>query len=213
MRKRGTYLNKGYDMIIIGLCGNSGSGKGYVCGRFAAFGVAFIDTDKVYRERVLKNPSCVSELTACFGNGILSNGEVSKKALAALVFSGERANERLSSLNKITHKYIKIETEKLILQYEKEGYPAVLVDAPVLFESGFDSMCHVTVCVTATLEEKLERILKRDGIDRQSALARLATQLTEDELRARCTYEINNSVGSNVDGQILDILKDLSIEK
>ena len=42
-------------MIIIGLCGNSGSGKGYVCTRFAIFGVAFIDTDKVYRELVLKN--------------------------------------------------------------------------------------------------------------------------------------------------------------
>lgn len=200
-------------MVIIGLCGNSGSGKGYVCSRFATFGVAFIDTDKVYRELVLKNSSCVGELTKRFGDGILLNGEVNKKALAALVFTGSEAKENLSSLNKITHKYIKIETDKLVREYELLGYKAVVIDAPVLFESGFDSMCHVTICVTATLEEKLDRILRRDGIDRQSAMARLATQLSEDELRVRCTYEINNSDGSDVDGQILGILKDLGVEE
>lgn len=200
-------------MKIIGLCGNSGAGKGYACTRFATFGVAYIDTDRVYREHVLKNPDCVSELTERFGEGILVNGEVNKKALASMVFAGERARENLSSLNKITHKYIKIETDKLVAHYEGEGYGAVVIDAPVLFESGFDKMCHVTVCVTATLEEKLARILERDGIDRQSAMARLATQLSEDELRARCTYEIHNSVDSDVDGQIFEILKDLGVEK
>ena len=56
-------------MKIIGLCGNSGAGKGYACTRFATFGVAYIDTDKVYREHVLKNPDCVSELTERFGKG------------------------------------------------------------------------------------------------------------------------------------------------
>ena len=200
-------------MIIIGLCGNSGSGKGYVCTRFATFGVAFIDTDMVYREIVLKNPQCISELTARFGKGVLVDGAVDKKALATLVFKSEHREANLSSLNKITHKYIKIETDRLVEQYKQEGYGAVLIDAPVLFESGFDAMCHVTICVTATLEEKLERILKRDGIDRQSALARLRAQLGEDELKARCTYTIDNSVGSDVDGQILTILRDLGIEQ
>ena len=200
-------------MLIIGLCGSSGSGKGYVCRAFAAHGVAYIDTDLVYRERVLSSSGCVGELTKEFGNEILENGAVSKPRLAKIVFEGEGASARLGRLNEITHKYIRIETDALVSKYKEEGYSAVLIDAPVLFESGFDKMCHVTVCVTATLEEKLARILERDGIDRQSAMARLATQLSEDELRARCTYEIHNSVDSDVDGQILEILKDLGVEK
>ena len=200
-------------MIIIGLCGSSGAGKGYVCEKFSHHGVAFIDTDRVYREEVLTDQRCIGELTDYFGNGILVGGSVSKKRLAELVFEGDNSQARLARLNQITHKYIKIKTEELIRLYEGQGYSATLVDAPVLFESGFDKMCHVTVCVTATLEEKLARILERDGIDRQSAMARLATQLSEDELRARCTYEIHNSVGSDVDGQILEILKDLGVEK
>lgn len=199
-------------MVIVGLCGNSGSGKGYVCNRFSSYGVAFIDTDKVYREEVLTDERCKSELVGYFGSCILKNGQVSKKRLAPLVFEGEGAPARLEMLNKITHKYIKIKTDELVDMYDKQGYPAVLIDAPVLFESGFDSMCHVTVCVTAPYETKIARIMKRDNVSREKAEARLKTQLGEDELIKRCTYAINNTDGCDVNGQIKSILKDLSIE-
>ena len=79
-------------MIIIGLCGSSGSGKGYVCREFSSHGVAFIDTDRVYREAVLVNQDCVNELLKFFGSGILENGAVSKARLASMVFEGEGAD-------------------------------------------------------------------------------------------------------------------------
>ena len=170
-------------MKIIGLCGNSGSGKGYVCEIFKKHDVAFIDTDKVYRESVLLNSDCVSELVEYFGSAILENGRVSKNCLAKAVFEGEDAPKKLNRLNEITHKYIKVETVSLLSFFEKEGYGATLVDAPVLFESGFDKMCHVTICVTAPYETKLERIMKRDGITREKAQARLEAQLKDTELR------------------------------
>lgn len=200
-------------MIIIGLCGSSGSGKGYVCNAFAKHGVAFIDTDLVYRENVLVNNSCVSELINSFGNGILEDDRVSKKRLAKIVFEGAGAAQRLNILNQITHKYIKIETDRLILKYEREGFKAVLIDAPVLFESGFDKMCQVTICVTAPYEEKLERIMKRDQITKEKAEARLKAQLSDFELRKRCNYEIDDSNGKDIDEQILSILKDLELIK
>lgn len=199
-------------MLIIGLCGSSGSGKGYVCRAFATHGVAYIDTDLVYRERVLSSSGCVGELTKEFGNEILENGAVSKPRLAKIVFEGEGASARLGRLNEITHKYIRIETDALVSKYKEEGYSAVLIDAPVLFESGFDKMCDVTVCVTATQEEKLERIMDRDGITKEKAQARLSAQLSDPELRKRCTYEIDNSHGSDVEGQIVSILKGLGVE-
>jgi len=115
-------------MLIIGLCGSSGSGKGYVSRLFAKHGVAFIDTDLVYRERVLSSKACVDELVCSFGSEILEKGLVSKKRLAKIVFEGEGASLRLKKLNEITHKYIKIETEALIAKYGCEGYGAVIVD-------------------------------------------------------------------------------------
>lgn len=199
-------------MVVIGLCGSSGSGKGYVCNKFALYGVGFIDTDRVYREKVLSNQACVDELVGYFGADILENGAVSKKRLATIVFEGDKSSEKLEKLNQITHKYIKIETELLMLDFQNKGYSAVLVDAPVLFESGFDKMCDVTLCVTAPLEEKLARIIKRDGINKEKAMARLNSQMSDLELRKRCTYEIDNSDGCDLEGQIISILRGLGIE-
>ena len=199
-------------MVIIGLCGSSGSGKGYACAKFEKHGVAYIDTDLVYRQGVLTDSHCVNELTGYFGNGILENGAVSKKLLAAIVFESENAEIKLARLNEITHKYIKIKTLERLSEYEGQGYSAVLIDAPVLFESGFDKMCDATICVTAPYEQKLERIMKRDGISKEKAEARLGAQLSDTELRKRCTYEIDNTDGVDLDSQIDIILKDLGIE-
>lgn len=200
-------------MIIIGLCGNSGAGKGYISSKFSKYGVAFIDTDEVYRQQVLPSPDCIGELVSSFGEGILEYGEVSKRKLVALVFEGEGARQRLLKLNEITHKYILIKTLEQIESFKKEGKAAVLIDAPVLFESGFDKMCDVTLCVTAPLETKIERIVKRDGISREKAQARLNTQLSQAQLVEKCTYSIDNTDGCDIDGQIKLILKDLGIEQ
>ena len=200
-------------MVIIGLCGNSGSGKGYVCDKFSDYGVAFIDTDKVYRQEVLNDSLCVNELVAFFGEDILENGCVSKKKLATLVFEGDGAPQRLKKLNEITHKYIKIKTDAYLSLYREQGYGAVLIDAPVLFESGFDKMCDVTLCVTAPYEVKIARIMKRDNISYEKAQARLKTQLSQQELIEKCTYSIDNTDGCFVDEQIKSILKDLGFEQ
>ena len=200
-------------MIIIGLCGTSGAGKGYICKKFSQYKVAFIDTDKVYRENVLTDSRCIKELTDYFGQGILLDGKVSKKMLATAVFESQGASEKLKKLNSITHKYIKIKTDELVCKYKKEDYLAVLIDAPVLFESGFDKMCDVTICVTAPYELKLARIMARDQITREKAIARLHTQIQDDELRKMCTYEIDNTDGADLVSQIKFILKDLGIEE
>lgn len=199
-------------MLIIGVCGTSGSGKGYVCKKFEKHGVYHIDTDKVYRECSLKSAECQKELTDYFGNDIFDNGLLNSRVLAARVFEGEGKEQRLNMLNSITHKYIKIDTERIIDECRKGGYSAVLVDAPVLFESGFDGMCDATICITAPYEMKVERIMKRDGITREKAEARLKTQLSDNELRQRCTYEIDNTDGCDTDSQIISVLKGLKIK-
>ena len=199
-------------MKIIGLAGSSGSGKGYVCRTFLKFGVPAIDTDLVYRETTTKKGSkCLDELALEFGSLILDeNGCLNRKALADIVFEGDGSKSRLEKLNQIAHKYIKIDTERIISEYEREGKKAVIIDAPVLFESGFDKMCDFTISVIATYEMKLERIISRDNITKEKAEARLKNQLSDDELKALSKYQIDNS-NCDIISQIEKILKNENI--
>ena len=196
-------------MKIIGLCGSSGSGKGYVSMLFTKYGVLSIDTDRLYRETTTKKGSaCLLELTEEFGNSILTeDGGLYRPALAQIVFSDR---EKLNKLNKITHKHIKKDTLALLEQYRNEGASAVIIDAPVLFESGFDKMCDFTVCVTSPIERKIDRIMTRDQITREQALARLNSQKSDSELIALTTYQIDNS-GKELTSQIASILKSENI--
>ena len=197
-------------MIKIGICGSSGSGKGYVCKLFSTYGYKWIDTDRVYRDLATPKSECVKELREYFGDSILNeDGSLNRKELSKCVFEGEDSEKNLTRLNEITHFYIRKETERIIDDCEKNGYKGVLVDAPVLFESGFDKMCDATICVTAPQELKLKRIISRDNITMEKAFSRIKNQLSDDALREKCTYEIDNSEGANIEKQILSIIASL----
>ena len=201
-------------MIKIGLCGSSGSGKGYVSKKFKAYGVEYIDTDKVYRDIAIFGSDCVNELCGYFGEGIVSeDGVLDRKELSRRVFEGEDSARHLKMLNEITHKYIRRETERILCENEKSGVVATIIDAPVLFESGFDKLCDVTVCVTAPMELKIKRILKRDGITDKKAEARLQSQLSDDALREKCDYEIVNDDSGSLEDEIARVAESLGITK
>ena len=201
-------------MIKIGLCGSSGSGKGYVCKKFKAYGVEYIDTDKVYRDIAVDGSDCVNELCAFFGDEIVSpDGLLDRKELSRRVFEGDNAAEHLKALNEITHKYIRYETVRILEENESKGVIATIIDAPVLFESGFDDMCDVTVCVTAPTELKIKRILKRDNIPLEKAKARLQSQLPDEILREKCDYEIVNDDSGSLENEIIKVVEGLGIAK
>ena len=195
-------------MIVIGLCGSSGAGKGYVSKIFEKYGIPCIDLDRLYREKTTKKGTkCLEELTKTFGDEILTpDGELDRTKLASIVFEGEGAKERLVKLNKIAHYYIRIDTIELLNSYKAQGKVATVIDAPVLFESGFDNLCDITASVIAKDEVKLERIISRDGITKEKAQARLKSQLSNEELIARSTYYIDNS-SDKAEAQIVEMLK------
>ena len=180
-------------MIIIGLCGGSGSGKGSVCKIFSEFGIPCIDTDAVYREITSAPGECLTALQNEFGIEIITeSGTLNRKKLASIVFSGEDSKLRLERLNEITHKYILDETKRRLDNYRTMGAAAAIVDAPVLFESGFDRECDVIVLVVAERELRITRIMSRDGITRKEAEQRINSQISDDELMLRCDYMIRN---------------------
>ncbi|MBR5448073.1 MAG: dephospho-CoA kinase [Clostridia bacterium] len=189
-------MAEGRRPYVIGLCGRSGSGKSFVSRLFEGFGVPAIDTDKVYREMTGvpecgELSPCMRELTHEFGDMILSpDKSLNRRALADIVFA-RGAGEKLRSLNRITHRYILGEAERRIEKYAGEGKWAVIVDAPLLFESGFDKKCNVIIAACAPEETLVERIVARDGIDVDAAVRRLAVQLSDADVKHRADYVIN----------------------
>ncbi len=180
-------------MKIIGLCGGSGSGKGTVSRMFARHGFAYIDTDEVYHAITSYLSPCLLELKEHFGEDIIKDESLCRSVLRDKIFSSPDKEKFLSLLNKITHKHILKETLCLIDKLDKNSVFAVLIDAPVLYESGFDSLCDSVIAVLADTEVRVERIMERDGIDKERAVARISSQLPESELKRRADYTIINN--------------------
>ena len=185
------------DAVWIGLCGRSGAGKGYVSEHFAALGIPSIDTDAVYHGMIGPSPRlspCMRELAVAFGTEvILPDGALDRRAVAARVFAPDGEAAR-AALNRITHRHILEETRRLAAALADRGADCVLIDAPLLFESGFDAFCRYTVCVVASEEASVARIVRRDGISEEEARRRLASQLSAEELTRRCDFTIRNDL-------------------
>ena len=202
------------NMIKIGLCGSSGAGKGHVSSIFRKHGVEYIDTDGTYTKIAVPHSACLNEICTFFGDEILNpDGTLNKTNLAKRVFEGENSAQRLKLLNRITHKYIRDDVERTIAALEKRGCVAVIIDAPVLFESGFNELCDVTVCVTAPMELKIQRIMKRDKISKKKAIVRIESQLPDERLCELCDYEIKNDGRSDLKEQVNEVLRGIGIEK
>ena len=179
-------------MLTIGLTGPSGAGKGTVASLFAAHGVPSIDTDKVYHDLLIPPSACLDELSARFGTGILTpDGMLNRGALAAIVFAEGQGTD-LADLNTITHRHILAKTREMLAAYAAQGVPAVLVDAPQLFESGFDVECHHVLSVLAPRDVRLARIMARDGLDEERASARLNAQKPDEFYRSHSDAVVYN---------------------
>ena len=181
-------------MKIVGLCGGSGSGKGTVAEIFSVFGIPSVDTDRVYHELTVRKSPCLDALVEEFGEEILDeNGSLDRRALSLLVFGDGAAAVKRKKLNEIAHKFVLDETRRILKEFESLGAQAALVDAPLLFESGFDKECDLIIAVVADLNIRIDRIMMRDGLEEKAATLRLKSQLPDDYLASRSDFVIKNN--------------------
>lgn len=174
-------------MRIIGLCGRSGSGKGSFANVASENGFYVIDCDAVYREMVSQYSDCLKEIESHFGESVIENGALNRKKLASVVFADK---EKLSLLNKITHKHIIAEVRHILSELDEDSY--VIIDAPTLFESGANEICDMIVGVIADDAACIGRITSRDSITEEQAVSRLSNQLTNDFIIENSDYIIYN---------------------
>lgn len=178
-------------MKIIGLTGPSGSGKGTVANIFKKYNIPTVDTDLVYRKLLSPPSACLDELRENFGNIIIRPDQtLDRPKLASIVFSDPK---KLKLLNSITHKYILARTSRRIYYRKKLGYSAITIDAPALFESGFDAKCDFVIAVTANRNSRIARIMSRDGIESDAAEKRIDAQPPLEFYTSRSKYTIENN--------------------
>ena len=178
-------------MMVIGLAGGSGSGKTTVSSLFSKYNVLPVNTDEIYHELTSSQTPCLASIVEEFGRGVLSNeGTLDRRALGAIVFSDP---EKMGRLNTISHYYVLCAVRDIIASAKDRGYLGAIVDAPLLFESGFDKECDLIVVVTASRETRIKRIITRDGISANDADKRISSQLSDEFLSSRADFIITNN--------------------
>lgn len=203
------------NMRIIGVTGGTGAGKGEVSLSFMSHGIKCLDADKVSREVCEPGKPCLLELVEYFGEGILlPDGRLDRKGLAALVFGEENEEKRQikhAALNRITHKHIVEAMQQWLREREREGAEFAVVDAPQLFESGFDRHCDYTVGVIADESVRIRRIISRDRISLDVAEKRIRSQKSNQFFIDSCDFTVYNNAGLDaIEGQVANILEKIN---
>ena len=190
--------------MILGITGGTGCGKTTLLNCIARLGGLILDCDAIYHELLQTAPALLAAIEARFP-GTVENGVLQRKKLGNLVFSDKIA---LNDLNRITHGAVKAEVLRRL-----SGRPELAaIDAIALFEGGLAELCDVTIAVTAPEEARIQRLMARDGIDRDYAARRIDAQKSADYFREMCDYcLVNDGTQAQFQAACLAFLKKLGI--
>lgn len=186
---------------IIGLTGGIGSGKTTIAKHFASLGVpVYIADDEA--KKLMDNPEIITELKSVFGNEIIENEKIDRKALAQIVFQNPK---KLKKLNSIIHPAVKLHFENWL--HSHKNHSIIIKEAAILFESGSYKDCDAIITVTSPLEVRIERVMKRDNTSRESILHRINNQWTDEQRISKSDYVITNISVKEALKQAEEILK------
>jgi dephospho-CoA kinase len=172
---------------IIGLTGGIGSGKTTVANYLIAKGIPVYIADLEAR-KITESKKVINQIEKVFGVDVIENNKVNRTILATIVFKDK---EKLAQLNAIIHPEVKKHFKKWLKS--KVDYKFVVKESAILFESGSYKDCEVIILVTAPLETRIERTMKRDNVDRESVLQRINNQMPEEEKKIKSDYIIQNT--------------------
>ncbi len=199
-------------MKIFGLTGGSGVGKTTVGEIFKEHGIYVVRADESARRVERAGTQCFDELVAMFGEGIVrGDGELDRRALAKIVFEDK---DKLKTLNRITHHYIKFD-----IMRELRGMDCAIaaIDGAVIIGSPVQELCEFIVTVETPYDERVRRIIERDGLSVDEARARIAAQPDDDFYRSHARFVIVNggdyaALRANTERVIEEIKTEVCIE-
>jgi dephospho-CoA kinase len=190
-------------MLILGLTGSIGMGKSTTAKLFAEAGVPVYDADAAVHQ--LYEGEAAPAIEAAFP-GTTAAGKVDRAKLSAHVVHDPAAMRRLEE---IVHPMLGASRQKFFDDAEAAGVPVVVVDVPLLFETGGEKRVDAVVVVTTSPELQRERVLARGMMDEEKFDSILARQLPDGEKRKRADFVVDTSHGLDpVRARIRDILTD-----
>ena len=169
--------------ITIGITGGTGSGKTSALRALCALGGRIIDCDAVYHRELAANARLRRDITRAFGN-VFDGEKLNRQKLGGIVFSDPEALHRLNGIVNI-HLLP-------VIRREAVGHLIVGLDAINLLQSGLAALCRETVAVLAPTEQRVRRIMERDGISEDYARLRIGAQQPEEYYRQHCSRILEN---------------------
>ena len=190
--------------MIIGITGGTGCGKTTLLNIIRDAGGLVLDCDAIYHELLISDKAMLAAIEERFP-GTVEAGSLNRKKLGAIVFSDAQA---LLDLNSITHGAVK----KEVLRRLECNPKLAAIDAIGLFEGGLAALCDVTVAVTAPEDQRVRRLMARDGISEDYARSRISAQKPLEWFRTHCDITLENSADfESFHGKCLDFLKGIGI--
>ncbi len=183
-------------MKLVVLTGGIASGKSAVCATLSKMGVPIIDADKIAREVVRPGEQAHREIVAAFGREVLEEGDrIDREKLGKIVFADP---DRRALLERITHPRIGTRMAERASEHAAAGRSAVVFDIPLYLENlkggrGASVPADAVIVIRVDWETQLQRLMDRDGLSRDDALARMDAQMPLDEKTRMADYVIDNS--------------------
>jgi dephospho-CoA kinase len=179
-------------MMKVALTGSIAVGKSTVLNLFRELGCHTMEADEIAHEVMRPCRPAYHDVVRAFGPGILAeDGTIHRGRLGALVFHDAARREQL---NRLVHPYVLEEIERRIAELERTDPSGMLIVAAALvIEAGAHRRFDRVIVVYCDEEEQIARVMRREGIDREEALARIRAQLSSDEKRRYADFEINTS--------------------
>jgi dephospho-CoA kinase len=174
---------------LVGLTGNIGSGKSTVGRMFAARGIPVIDADDLLREVQAPGQPAHAEIAAAWPEAVAPGGAIDRKRLGKIVFADPAARRRLEA---ITHPRIQSLSRVRTAAVADAGHDLALYEASLLVESGRHEELDGLIVVTASPATQVARVVRRDGVSEDDALARLRAQLPQEDKLRVATHVIDN---------------------
>ena len=184
-------------MLKIGITGGIGSGKSTICELFRLHGIPVFDADTEAKKLNDSSPIIRHRLTQLFGADLYENNRLNRQKLASIIFS---CPDNLQKVNDIIHPELAFRFLKWT--DKQKNVPFVVIDAPVLFEAGFNQYVDKTITVYADEKIRIKRIEKRDGATPAQILARMKSQLSEEEKIQRADAVIVNDNRESLIAQV-----------
>ncbi|WP_062522211.1 dephospho-CoA kinase [Demequina silvatica] len=189
-------------MLRIGLTGGIASGKSTASARFRELGARVVDHDELARRAVEPGSAALVDIASEFGDRVIADGALDRRALAGIVFRDEGARRRL---NAIVHPYVFAMGAAADRQARRDGVDVIVHDIPLLVESGQGPDFDLVVTVAAPEDARVARMVATRGMTEDDARARIRAQATDPERAALADAVLDGSgtvehLASQVDG-------------